>query len=363
LKCIKNKFYDFYSLKNRFNKVEVSKIETVILNKENTLKESKWISKRLKFEIEETLNQKKQIILFLNQKGLYAYARCKNCTKIFECNFCTNFYTIYENFICICHRCEKKIILPDKCIYCEKSSYSFENCFVGTSNIKINIQNLFSNSKITIADSKSISNKKEWSNVLEKMKNNEIDILIGTKMITRGYHFKNVQLVGIICGDIHLGIPHVSSVEKTIQEIIQVSGRCGRENFGKVILQTLLDHDFYNYLSEEKYLEFCEVELEFRKKNNFFPFKKTAIYLISGFNEENVKNCSNEFYKVLKNNLNEKIIFYQPIKCYFYKVKNKYFYYIYGKSNSYESLKQNLKFINFFENKFNTNIKYIPNYF
>ena len=358
---IKNKFYNFYSLKNRFKESKPAEIKKIIFSKENISKESKWITNDLKNEIKKKLEEKKQILLFLNQKGLYRYARCKSCTKILGCNNCSSFYTIYENYICICHRCEKKITLPEKCIYCNKNTYFFENSGIGTSSLRLIIEKIFPEARVAQADSKILLNKKDWEILIEKMSNFEIDILIGTKMITRGYHFKNVELVGLICADMHVGIPHISSYEKTLQEIIQVSGRAGRESSGIVFMQTLSDHDFYKYLSEEKYLEFCENELSFRKFGNFFPFYKNSLIAFIGKNENSVENASIEFYK---NFCKEKHgIYFPPIKSYFYKIKNEYAYCIYGKAENYNFLSSilNEKTINFFEKKHSIKIKYVPN--
>jgi primosomal protein N' (replication factor Y) len=354
---INQKKWTLYRLKNRYFNFPITKIEKIILSKETTIKQSAWLTKELYETIKNTLLNKKQILIYLNKRGLYGVLYCNCCRKAMHCSKCSSLYTIYEHFIAKCHRCSEKILLSNKCLYCKSEKHFLTTKGIGSSYLRILLQKLFPEAHIEQADTSTIVNRKMWETIKTKMQNKEIDILVGTQMISRGYHFENIGLVGIIFGDMHLSIPHLSSAEKTVQNIIQVAGRSGRECEAKVIMQTLTENKIFEYASEENYEKFFDYELKFREKFEYYPFKKNALILISGFNEIEVKNHANKIYEKIK----EFNIFYEPCKSLVYKTKNKYCYCLYGTAKKYEELKNIAKTAYLIPKNKNIDVYYLPN--
>ncbi len=354
---INQKKWTLSRLKNRYFNFPITKIEQIILSKETTIKESAWLTKELYEAIKISLLNKKQILIYLNKRGLYGVLYCNHCRKAMHCSKCSSLYTIYEHFVAKCHRCSEKITISNKCLYCKSEKHFLITKGIGASYLRILLQKLFPEAQIEQADTSTITNKKIWESIKTRMQKREIDILVGTQMISRGYHFENIGLVGIIFGDMHLSIPHLSSAEKTVQNIIQTSGRSGRECEARVIMQTLTPNAIFEYASEENYENFFEYELKFREKFEYYPFKKNALILISGFDEIEVKKHSNKIYEKIK----EFNIFYEPCKSLIYKTKNKYCYCLYGTANEYKILRNIAKISYLIERNVKIDVYFLPN--
>ena len=148
---------------------------------------------------------------------------------------------------------------------------------IGTQQIVNIIQRLFASARIARADLDITSNKKLWHQTVKEFHDGNIDILIGTQTITKGYNFPKVSLVGILWADLNLHFPVYNAFETTLQQLIQVAGRAGR--FGlqsTVIVQTMAKHDLFSYLHESDYLKFYKIELENRQSALYPPFIRLA---------------------------------------------------------------------------------------
>lgn len=356
----KIKKYHLLKLTKRYFNIKLPKIEHVILSENESYKDINWLSKILYDEIEKTISENKQVILFLNKKGLFCFAQCINCKYVFSCNNCTTFYTIYENNILMCNRCLCKTTFPEYCFKCKVGSHFIEKKGIGTSQIRLIIQKLFPKSIIEQLDLENIKNKKEFENIINNIQNNKVNIIIGTKLIARGYHFKNVKLVGLICADMQLGIPHFMTFENIIQNIIQVSGRAGREiEEGKVIIQTTGNANLFNYLSESLYEDFIQFDLKFREEFFYPPYSRLSLFKIDSCNEQLVKDYAQKTYLCLKNY--KTISVYEPMNAPIYKINSIYSIYIYIKYLSQKDINSIPKNIskNLFNEK-NISIIYIP---
>jgi len=136
-----------------------------------------------------------------------------------------------------------------------------------------------------------VSQKKRWQETVEGFKNHTIDILIGTQTITKGFDFPRVTLVGVIWADSSLSFPDYRSLERTVQQLIQVSGRAGRAmDRSEVIIQSIADHEIFNDLCENTYLSFMEQELSHRKALSYPPFSKMAEFEIRADTEHSVED-------------------------------------------------------------------------
>jgi primosomal protein N' (replication factor Y) len=139
------------------------------------------------------------------------------------------------------------------------------------------MEKMFPQARIARADLDTTINKKKWMQIVKDFEAGDIDILVGTQTITKGYHFPRVTLVGILWADINLSLPFYNAAEVTLQQLIQVAGRAGRQSHeSRVIVQTMIDHPLYEYLNECDYELFYASEIEKRAMVNYPPCVRFA---------------------------------------------------------------------------------------
>jgi primosomal protein N' (replication factor Y) len=330
----KNELYILIELNERFYNTKLPEVTKIVLTKNESLRKNFWLSNELTEEIKHTLENKEQVILFLNRKGMYSFAKCNACGFLFSCSQCSLLYTVYEHNKLQCNKCFETTTLPDKCPSCKPSHNTIAKKGIGGQLLKKIVSEMFPTTRVELADLSTMSDKKQWKYTVEKMQHKEIDILIGTQLIARGYHFPHVNLVGVIWADMTIGNGGFASCEQTIQMLIQVSGRAGRETgSGKVIIQTVHENDIFNCSTESEYTKLYDAEIEFRKQYNQPPFSKMGLLIISGEEKESEIEALS-LYNILKSDLT--ITTYKPIKPPIYKIKKKYYWYIYLKSDKYK---------------------------
>lgn len=320
--------YKLLELKNKYFNISKSKITTIELNKNNRIENFPWISKELYQSVKETIENGEQAIIYLNRRGMYSYAECSSCKYIYICKNCSTPYTIHYIDHLHCHRCNQKEILASSCKICFKKTVTKKG--LGTQQLVQIFQILFSNAIIERLDHDISISKKSLDGIIDRMHSGEINILIGTQLLSKGLHFKHVSFVGIISGDVYHLHSSYKAIEESVQKIIQVSGRAGREkNEGKVIIQ-LLENNRANsiYFSEEKYIEFYKEEIEKRKQYSYPPFSHYSLLKIYSKNEA-YNEINAEKISVLLNNIaaenNLATFISMPFKQTPYKEKN-YFY-------------------------------------
>src|SRR5690606_24005183 len=138
-------------------------------------------------------------------------------------------------------------------------------------------EKIFPQARIGRADLDTTVNKKKWTQTLADFEAGALDILVGTQTITKGYHFPRVTLVGILWADSNVNIPMYNAAEVTLQQLIQVAGRAGRQSKdSRVIVQTLIDHPLFSYLNEQNYRDFYEYEIEKRALVGYPPCTRLA---------------------------------------------------------------------------------------
>ena len=213
-------------------------------------------------------------------------------------------YHLKENRL-KCHYCGLAISPPNICPVC-KSKY-IKYFGIGTEKVEEFTKRLFPNAVVKRMDLDTTSKKGSYESILNNMKEEKIDILIGTQMVAKGLDFKNVTLVGIIAADTSLNLPDFRSPERTFQLITQVAGRAGRGDFeGKVIVQTYNPEHYSIQLAQEyNYLAFYNKEVLIRKEFNYPPFTNIISIIIYGEDVKRVIIKSKEFYKILINNLKQ----------------------------------------------------------
>ena len=293
----KNGEYNLIEIKQRANKNPLPKIEVVDMKEELNKGNKSIFSFKLQDEIKQAIKNNNQVILFLNRRGYASFVSCRSCGYVFQCENCDISLTYHKGKnIGRCHYCGYEREIPKECPEC--SSIYVKPFGVGTQKIEEELKVIFPELKVLRMDKDTTSKKGSLEEILNKFKNKEADILIGTQMLSKGLDFDNVTLVGILSADMILNFPDFKSFETTFQFITQVSGRAGRsDKEGKVVLQTY-DTDHYSIRRAINYdfEGFYEDEIKIRKAFGYAPFNNMISVVVSGENENLVKKNIQNMY-------------------------------------------------------------------
>jgi primosomal protein N' (replication factor Y) len=241
-------------------------MELVDMREELLANNKSIFSKRLYEEIEKSLNNKEQIILFLNRRGFSPFVSCRQCGYVFKCDNCDISLTYHnENGLLVCHYCGMKRRAGNTCPKCRSKYVKYFG--IGTERIEQEIKRFFPHARTLRMDFDTTRKKNAYEEIYSTFKEHQADILIGTQMIAKGLDFKNVTLVGVIAADLSLNLPDFRSAERTFQLITQVSGRAGRgEKKGEVIVQTYNSDNYsIRYAAASDYESFYKEEIELRE--------------------------------------------------------------------------------------------------
>lgn len=354
---IKERSWHFFQIKKRF----AGAFPTVQVVQLNDKKERKnfWISTPLLDALKKCLEKKEQSIIFLNRRGYCFFLQCGTCSFVFMCNNCSVSLTPHADGWLRCHYCDYALQYPTACSACKKSASHFIKKGLGTQQLVEILQKLLPNARIARADMDTTSKKKSWHETVKEFDTGAIDILVGTQTITKGYHFPNVTLVGVIWADLNLNFPLFNASETTVQQLIQVAGRAGRQRTGsEVIVQTTTDHFIFNYLNEIDYLDYCEQEARMREECGYPPYQKIALVEMYSSSEKIVEHEAHTLVNQLKK-LNTATIILGPAKPPVSKIKNSYMRTILIKATKIEYI------INLFEQidkkSYRSSVHFVPN--
>ena len=297
----------YYNSKNiikltkRANSSNLPDVEIVDLRQELANGNHSIISDRLREEIQNNLNNKKQTILFLNRRGFSTFVMCRDCGYTAKCKRCniSLTYHIKEDKL-KCHYCGYEMNNPKVCPQCKSKNIKYFGS--GTQKLEDLVKKMFPEASTIRMDIDTVSKKNSHEQILNKFKNENIDILIGTQMVVKGHHFPNVTLVGVIAADGSLNTEDYRANEKTFDILVQVAGRAGREKLpGKVIIQTYSPENFCVQCSKEQnYEKFYKTEIELRKQLKYPPFCDIIMFGINSSSKEEIKVASEKLYKLLK---------------------------------------------------------------
>ena len=289
--------YELISIKNRANKNPLPKIEIVDMKNELSNGNKSILSNKLHLEIENAIRNNNQVILFLNRRGYANFVSCRSCGYVFQCENCDISLTYHKGKnLGRCHYCGYEKEIPKECPEC--GSHYVKPFGTGTQKIEEEIKNIFRGVRVLRMDKDTTSKKGSLEEILNKFRNKEADILIGTQMLSKGLDFENVTLVGILSADMILNFPDFKSAETTFQLVTQVAGRAGRsEKEGKVVLQTYdTDHYSIRRAINYDYEGFFEDEIKIRKVFGYSPFNNMLSVVISGNNEKMVEQNARAMY-------------------------------------------------------------------
>lgn len=316
------------TLSQRANNSNLPSAEIVDLRNELTNGNKTMISNRLREEIDKNLKMKKQTILYLNRRGFSSFLMCQDCGHTFKCKRCdiTLTYHKVENKL-KCHYCGEEYQVPTECPNCRSKKIKYFGS--GTQKLEEQIKELFPMASTIRMDIDTVSKKNSHEMILDKFRNENIDILIGTQMVVKGHHFPNVTLVGAIFADTSINIGDFRANERTFQTLTQVAGRAGRgEDAGRVIIQTFNPENYaIQYSKTQNYDLFYNTEIGIRKQLKYPPFCDIIVIALTGNNEKNLNVLAKKVHEYLKDRvINEKfgVLLYSPVQCPIYKIKDKY---------------------------------------
>lgn len=315
---------NLFTLKNRANKMKLPEVEIVDLRNELANGNKSMLSEKLKEEISKNLENKKQSIIFLNRRGYSTFLMCRDCGFVFKCKNCNISLTYHKTDNKLkCHYCGFEQSIPKLCENCGSNKIKYFG--IGTQKLEEEIHNLFPQASTIRMDIDTVSKKNSHEEILNKFKNDDIDILIGTQMVVKGHHFPKVTLVGVVTADNILNIEDYRATEKTFQTLVQVAGRAGREEPGRVIIQTYNpDHYAIIYSKTQNYENFYKTEINLRKMLKYPPFCDIIIIRFQGNNLEEVKKSANIVFNKIEKIKEKNLLIYKPVPSPIDKIQNKF---------------------------------------
>ena len=319
----KNDKYGYVKLKDRFGNVKMPNIIPLDMRSEIKNSFSSIFSEKLVEEVNNTLGLGKQIILFRNRRGYSPQWICDSCGQNVMCDNCdvSLTYHLSSNML-KCHYCGFSSKAESKCNSCGLETMSYKGD--GTQQIEEIVKEIFPNAKTKRMDWDSTRGKFSFDRIINSFANHEIDILIGTQMITKGLDFKNVGLVGVINTDHFLNFPDFRAHEKAFQILTQVAGRSGRSgDIGKVFLQTYQpEHPIIKHVINYDYEKMYENQLEERKDYNYPPYVRLIRITIKDKSYEKLNSSADWINNIVRDNFKGVIL--GPVYPQISRIKNKY---------------------------------------
>ena len=296
------------------------------------------ISEELSALIKDRLSKKEQTILFINRRGYAGFVSCRSCGEAVKCPHCDVSLTFHKPDRLICHYCGYEEKMPQRCPKC--SSPYIGTFGLGTEKVEEIVKKEFPTARVLRMDGDTTAGKHGTQKILDKFKNEEADILIGTQMIVKGHDFEKVTLVGILAADLSLYLGDFRAAETTYELLVQAAGRAGRGRYrGEVIIQTY-NPEHYVIRSVEKgnYKEFYTKELRYRKVAEYPPETHLLGIILLSVKAEEVNKCGEILHKFISENNENNFYLSMPVWAGIPKIRDVYRKIIYLKSNNRDEL-------------------------
>lgn len=249
-----------------------------------------WLSSGLIDQLKKTFAAGQQAMLFLNRRGYAPLTLCRSCGHRFACFNCSTWLVSHRRGggKMQCHHCGYRLPIPENCPSCEKDTLAA--CGPGVERLAEEVAELFPNIRTDIAASDLIAGPKAAAELVARIEAHEVDLIIGTQIVAKGYHFPLLTLVGVVDADLGLSGGDLRAAERTYQLLYQVAGRAGREKLpGRVALQTYMpDHPVMQALLSGQRDRFIETETKAREQSAMPPFTRLAAVIVSGPSEAEV---------------------------------------------------------------------------
>ncbi|MBL6933638.1 MAG: primosomal protein N', partial [Rhodospirillales bacterium] len=243
-----------------------------------------WLSPLLIERMKQTFAAGEQAMLFLNRRGYAPLTLCRTCGHRFQCPNCTTWLVSHRRGAgrMQCHHCGYSTPMPESCPTCEKETLAA--CGPGVERLAEEIALLFPDISAEIAASDSIAGPQAAAELVRRVESHDVDLIIGTQIVAKGYHFPLLTLVGVVDADLGLTGGDLRAAERTYQLLYQVAGRAGRaEKPGRVALQTYMpEHPVMQALLSGDRERFLEIETRARQESDMPPFSRLAALIVSG---------------------------------------------------------------------------------
>ena len=307
---VRTEKYGYVEMKERYGNAVLPKIDIVDLTKAYKNKSvKKHFTKELVSSLTEILERKEQAIIFQNRRGFAPTLRCNTCGWNAECPNCDVTLTVHQYYQDLrCHYCGFKHNLIQQCRACGKRDLDMKGA--GTEKIEDVLTEFFPQANIARMDYDTVKTKTGHEKILDKFAVGEIDILVGTQMITKGLDFDNITLVGILNADLSLNFPDFRANEKAFQLFTQVSGRAGRkEKPGRVLIQTYQpSHPTLRDVVNNDFGKLIQRELSERKKFIYPPFYRLIEITLKNRDPQKVQAAAVLFAELLRKSLGRRVI-------------------------------------------------------
>ena len=261
---------------------------SVVDMRSEDLPSGQWISATLEQEVHRTIEAGEQALLFLNRRGYAPLTLCRACGHRFQCPNCQAWLVEHRHSSRLrCHHCDYAMAVPTACPSCEVTG-KFAACGPGVERLAEEVAERIPEARVAVLASDTLTSPTRAAAMLASIENHEIDLLIGTQVIAKGFHFPLLTLVGVVDADLGLAGGDLRAAERTYQLMSQVAGRAGRESRpGRVFLQSHLpEHPVLTALASGQRQDFIDRELTARRDHGMPPYGRLVALIISSRSED-----------------------------------------------------------------------------
>lgn len=302
--------YALVGLTERHNNIKLPQIKLVNTREQRKKKQMfSFFSKPLFDAIETAIANKEQIILFQNRRGFSPYVECQLCATVPECPSCSVSLTYHKSFNNLtCHYCGYSVSLMNKCPKCH--SGILETRGFGTEKIEDELSIYLPNARVERMDLDNTRKKNAFENIIDKFKSGNIDILVGTQMVTKGLDFDNISVVGVLNADNMLRFPDFRAFERSFQLLTQVAGRAGRKKEGATVFiqSTETDHPVLLDVVDNNYNRMFINQTTERKLFKYPPFVRMINLIIKHKNKGICRETANKLTSDLRAKLGNRVL-------------------------------------------------------
>jgi primosomal protein N' (replication factor Y) len=287
--------YQHFDLPDRYGGAKLPDISIIDMRKDRP-DPGKWISPKLIEALKKTFDAGEQALLFLNRRGYAPLTLCQGCGYRFQCPQCTAWLVEHRLIGRLqCHHCGYQIKSPKQCPHCEQEDKLYA-CGPGVERVAEEFSKLFPDIRAEIAVSDNINTSGQAQGLVMQIEARKVDLIIGTQIIAKGYHFPFLTLVGVIDADVGLTGGDLRALERTYQLLYQVSGRAGRGELpGRVLVQTYdPENAVMQALKNGDHKGFIETMTRDRQRHKMPPFGRLVGVIISGLDEYAVDQAAHD---------------------------------------------------------------------
>jgi primosomal protein N' (replication factor Y) len=337
----KEQRYHLYRLSERAGEARMPVVHVVDLREELKNGNRSVFSCILQKKIEDRLQKKEQVMLFLNRRGYAGFVSCRSCGFVLKCSHCDVSMTAHKNHVgdvdtLVCHYCGHSVYMPEVCPSC--GSPYIAAFGLGTQKVEDMLHKQFPQAKILRMDGDTTTGKRGHESVLEPFRNGEADILIGTQMIVKGHDFPNVTLVAALAADLSMYAGDYRSSERTFDLLMQAAGRAGRgSKKGEMIIQTYNPEQYcIEAVRKQDSAYFYENELAYRRLMKYPPYFEMIAVLVTSESETHGKACCEKLAETLRDGRFPALSVIGPTAAGVSRAKDRYRFVLYGKGRETE---------------------------